>query len=88
MTLTEYLPTKIICLTPPENAPLELRVIEWVLATDKNGVNVIALKNGDYDKLSENTAKILDYLIKEDLIANHWQQCTIDHNEAVKNAGF
>lgn len=69
---------KIACPKPPEIQKIKLLEINWILAVDINGNQVIGLTLNDYKNLGLNMQKILANVRNKNAIIRYYETCNSD----------
>jgi len=72
ITTTEYINT---CLTPPDAASIVMRTPTFYVTKDVNGVLWISISPQDYQKMSENTAEILNHIKQKNAVIKYYKEC-------------
>jgi len=72
-------------LPAPKIKNLTLRQIKLVLAKSTEGSNLIAITGKGYEQLSDNDKAKYEAAVVFGLIALHYQNCIIKHNEEIDN---
>lgn len=73
--------TQVECVPISENEPLELHPINWQLATNIEGYNVLALDGPNYKNLNINFSRIATYIETEKLLKEYYKECITRHNK-------
>lgn len=69
---TEHINT---CVTPPKAGQIVMRTPIFYVVKDVNGVLWIGLTPQDYEKMSINTAEILEHIKKKNAIVRYYKDC-------------
>ena len=68
------------CASPPLIQPLDMRPVNWQLAT-KDNATVLALDGQNYSNLGMNFERIVEYIQVQKLITRYYIECIEAHNK-------
>jgi len=69
---TEHVNT---CLTPPKAGQIVMRTPTFYVVKDVNGVLWVSVTPTGYEKMSINTAEILEHIKKKNAIIRYYKDC-------------
>lgn len=84
MIVTEYKTTEVICADVPELDSQKWLEIEFIVATDEDGLKVIGISEENYRKLAHNTQLALKSIKDRNSVIIYLKECIRKHNERIE----
>jgi len=82
--VTEYKTTEVICADVPELDSQKWLEIEFIVATDEDGLKVIGISEENYRKLAHNTQLALKSIKDRNSVIIYLKECIRKHNERIE----
>lgn len=72
---------RVQCETAPTHPTIETIPITWQLATNKDGLKVLALDGPNYLNLGMNMERIVEFIKAQKAITDYYKRCIDRHNK-------